>query len=104
MTKISATILILLFSLNCSHQVKSNNKQPSKNANPEINNSEFDTLNKTIHVLVALCDNKYQGIVPVPLKIGNGQDPDNNLYWGCAFGIRSFFKNSKNWTLLKHYY
>src|SRR5690349_10949044 len=60
-----------------------------------------DSVNKTIHVFVALCDNKYQGIVPVPAKIGNGQDPDNNLYWGCAFGIRTFFKNSKEWRLLK---
>lgn len=58
---------------------------------------------KSIHVLVALCDNKYQGIVPVPAKIGNGQDPDNNLYWGCAFGLRSFFKNSLKWQLLKRY-
>jgi len=62
-----------------------------------------DTLQKVIHVFVALCDNKYQGIVPVPAKIGNGQDPDNNLYWGCAFGIRTYFKNSKNWKLLKKY-
>lgn len=62
-----------------------------------------DSLQKVIHVFVALCDNKYQGIVPVPAKIGNGQDADNNLYWGCAFGIRSYFKNSKNWKLLKKY-
>jgi hypothetical protein len=56
---------------------------------------------KTIHVLVALCDNKYQGIVPVPEKIGNGQNPNANLYWGCGYGIRSFFKKSKEWTFLK---
>lgn len=66
-------------------------------------NNKPDTLQKVIHVYVALCDNKYQGIVPVPAKIGNGQDPDNNLYWGCAFGIRSYFKQSKNWKLLKKY-
>src|SRR5688572_22804615 len=30
---------------------------------------------QVIHIFVALCDNKYQGIVPVPAKIGNGQDP-----------------------------
>lgn len=64
-------------------------------------NDRYDTGMKTIHVFVALCDNKYQGIVPVPEKIGNGQDPDNNLYWGCAFGIRSYFKKSKDWTLLQ---
>lgn len=60
-----------------------------------------DSINKTIHVFVALCDNKFQGIVPVPAKIGNGQDPNNNLYWGCGYGIRTFFKNSKEWKLLK---
>lgn len=53
---------------------------------------------KTIHVFVALCDNENQGIVPVPPKIGNGQDPDNNLYWGCGYGVRSFLKlKTKDW-------
>lgn len=55
---------------------------------------------KTIHIYVALCDNKYQGIVPVPAKIGNGQDPDNNLYWGCGYGIRTYFKKSKEWKYI----
>ncbi|RYD74092.1 MAG: hypothetical protein EOP53_18935 [Sphingobacteriales bacterium] len=68
-----------------------------------LDNSSFDSNTKTIHVLVALCDNKYQGIVPVPAKIGNGQDPANNLYWGCAYGIRSYFKNSSKWQLLKRF-
>ena len=52
---------------------------------------------KTIHVLVALCDNQHQGIVKVPKGIGNGQDPHNNLYWGCAYGIRTYFKKSAEW-------
>src|SRR6187551_3111970 len=56
---------------------------------------------KTIHVFVALCDNEYQGIVPVPAKIGNGQDAATNLYWGCGAGVRTYFKNSKSWTLVK---
>ena len=54
----------------------------------------LDTTFKTIHVHVASCDNKYQGIVPVPSKIGNGQDPNNNLYWGCGYGIRTYFKKA----------
>jgi len=58
---------------------------------------------KTIHVMVALCDNTYQGIVKVPKAIGNGQDPGNNLYWGCAYGIRTFFKKSANWKEIKSY-
>ena len=55
---------------------------------------------KFIHVFVCLCDNENQGIVPVPKKIGNGNDADNNLYWGCAFGMRTYFKNSAEWELV----
>lgn len=55
-----------------------------------------------IHVYVALCDNVNQGIVPVPAKIGNGQDTKNNLYWGCGYGVKMFFKNhAPDWKLLK---
>jgi hypothetical protein len=54
---------------------------------------------RVIHVLVALCDNQYQGIVPVPARIGNGDDPENNLYWGAAFGIKTFFGKSADWSL-----
>jgi hypothetical protein len=53
-----------------------------------------------IHVYVALCDNQYQGIVPVPPKIGNGQDPVNNLYWGASLGIKSFLKRQAHWKLV----
>ncbi len=53
-----------------------------------------------IHVLVALCDNKNQGIVPVPTKIGNGQDPKNNLYWGCGYGVKTFLKKQTDWLLI----
>jgi len=57
---------------------------------------------KTIHVFVALCDNEYQGIVPVPAHIGNGKDYNKNLYWGCGYGVRSFFKlKTKDWNLVK---
>lgn len=55
---------------------------------------------RTIHVFVALCDNKYQGIVPVPAGIGNGQNPKTNLYWGAGYGIKSFFSKSKDWKLV----
>lgn len=54
---------------------------------------------KSIRVFVALCDNATQGIIPVPPKIGNGNDLDNNLYWGCDEGVRSIFKQSKAWKL-----
>lgn len=66
-----------------------------------IHKKNIDSHVKTIHIYVALCDNKYQGIVPVPKGIGNGQDPNSNLYWGCGYGIRTYFKKSAEWKLLK---
>lgn len=51
-------------------------------------------------MLVALCDNLHQGIEPVPKGIGNGQDPANNLYWGCDYGVKAFFKNLTAWKLV----
>lgn len=56
---------------------------------------------RIIHVLVALCDNEHQGIVPVPKKIGNGKDPANNLYWGCGHGVKTFFKKQPDWKLIR---
>lgn len=56
---------------------------------------------RVIHAFVALCDNATQGIVPVPAKIGNGDDPDRNLYWGCDDGLRQVFKRSKSWRLVE---
>lgn len=53
---------------------------------------------RVIHVLVALCDNENQGIVPVPASLGNGEDAQKNLYWGAAFGVKTFFSRSANWT------
>ena len=53
-----------------------------------------------IHVFVALCDNVNQGIVPVSASLGNGDNPATNLYWGAAFGIRTFFSRSKDWELI----
>jgi len=54
---------------------------------------------KTIHVFTALCDNKYQGITPVSASLGNGQNINTNLYWGALYGIRTYFKKSKEWEL-----
>ena len=55
---------------------------------------------RTVHVFVALCDNKSQGIVPVPAVLGNGDDPRNNLYWGAMYGTKTFFKKSPVWSLV----
>ena len=52
---------------------------------------------KVIHVFVALCDNLNQGIVAVPTHLGNGQDPKGNLYWGAAYGVKTFFTRQPEW-------
>jgi hypothetical protein len=52
------------------------------------------------HVIVALCDNQYQGIVPVPKAIGDGDDPNNNLYWGAGYGVKTFFRRSAEWKTI----
>lgn len=53
-----------------------------------------------VHVIVALCDNVNQGIVPVPRHLGNGQDARSNLYWGALYGVRTFFVRQGGWTSL----
>lgn len=53
---------------------------------------------RVVHVFVALADNQHQGIVPVPPALGNGDDPARNLYWGAAFGVRTFFKRAPEWN------
>src|SRR5215471_3154983 len=55
---------------------------------------------RTVHVFVALADNVNQGIVPVPAKLGKGDDPEHNLYWGAAAGVKTFFARSAEWQLI----
>lgn len=99
-------VLTLLLFIGCANAVEKSAAQQQDNAemprrqvvpkSPAKQNS-----GKVIHVVVALCDNESQGIVPVPAKIGNGDDPANNLYWGAAFGVKTFFRRSKEWQLLE---
>ena len=56
---------------------------------------------KRVAVFVALCDNATQGIAPVPAKIGDGNKPEDNLYWGCTEGLPTCLRASKSWKLLK---
>jgi hypothetical protein len=53
-----------------------------------------------VHVVVALCDNANQGIVPVADHLGNGPDPRTNLYWGALYGVRTFLPRHGGWTIL----
>ena len=54
-----------------------------------------------VHVVVALCDNIHQGIVPVPASLGNGQDPRTNLYWGALYGVRTHFPRAAGWARME---
>ena len=77
-----------LISLQESAQSTPAAPKPAKNSVP------------VIHVFVALCDNVNQGIVPVSASLGNGENPATNLYWGAAFGIKTFFNKNRDWQRL----
>lgn len=62
--------------------------------------SAQDPKLRTVHVFVALADNQHQGIVPVARILGNGDDPIHNLYWGSAYGVKTFFSHSPEWERL----
>ncbi len=38
--------------------------------------------------------------MPVSASLGNGDNPATNLYWGAAFGVKTFFGKSKDWELV----
>lgn len=77
------------------NQTNNHSLSPVLSIEPKKNSS------RVIHVFVALCDNANQGIVKVPSAIGNGQDPSNNLYWGAAYGVKSYFKKQTDWQYIK---
>jgi hypothetical protein len=54
---------------------------------------------KKVAVFVALCDNATQGIIPVSARIGDGNKPEDNLYWGCSDGFSGCFSASNAWKL-----
>ena len=56
-----------------------------------------ESVLRTVHVFVALADNQSQGIVRVAATLGNGEDPERNLYWGSAYGVKTFFARSADW-------
>ncbi|MGZ8158594.1 MAG: hypothetical protein ACXWT4_07270 [Methylobacter sp.] len=58
------------------------------------------TPNTHISVIVSLVDNASQGIAPVPAKIGNGDDPQSNLYWGALYGVKTFLGKANGWRKL----
>lgn len=56
---------------------------------------------RVVHIFVALCDNKHQGIHPVSPALGNGQEPSGNLYWGAMYGLKTWFSRQPGWKLVK---
>jgi hypothetical protein len=53
-----------------------------------------------VHVLVPLCDNENQGIVPTSASLGNGLSLKSNLYWATSKGMKRYFKEHKDWNLI----
>ena len=105
------TSALLIILIGCgSGQVSSSAKEAGKTQNgarQQANESGTrkaarQNPGKLVHVLVALCDNENQGIVPVSAALGNGEDPARNLYWGAAFGVKTFFSKSKDWKLISN--
>jgi hypothetical protein len=96
-------IVVLLIGITSCQGQTNTTKQTNHESKKEVANVplSFDATSKTIHVFVALCDNQYQGIVPVSKSLGNGQNPNTNLYWGSAYGMKTYFKKSKNWKIIR---
>src|SRR6185503_14415974 len=100
-----ATTLSLMFGCSTTQggSVSTRNlASPASTARPNAGPNAIAEPNSfpVIHVFVALCDNVNQGIVPVSASLGNGDNPATNLYWGAAFGVKTFFGKSKDWELL----
>ena len=94
--------LLFLLSATLCACASSNSARTPPPTSGSINQTEKAPVNSipVIHVFVALADNVNQGIVPVSASLGNGDNPKTNLYWGAAFGIRTFFTRNKDWELI----
>lgn len=84
----------------CATEQLPQTKIPAETSVQIEKTAKIRNTSRIIHVLVALCDNENQGIVPVPAHLGNGDDPAGNLYWGAGNGVRTFFSKSKDWQKL----
>ena len=94
---ISYTAIVLAA---CSSSVPATTPaQPGNSSTAAESPAAINTV-RVIHVFVALCDNVNQGIVPVSATLGNGENPATNLYWGAAFGVKTYFYRSKEWELV----
>ena len=99
------SVLSLLFGLlstavcACASSNSARTPSPTRGSNNQTEKAAVNSI-PVIHVFVALADNVNQGIVPVSASLGNGDNPRTNLYWGAAFGVRTFFSRNKDWELI----
>lgn len=95
-------LYFILFSAVVSGCASTNRARTPAPANVSTTQLETAAVNSipVIHVFVALADNVNQGIVPVSASLGNGDNAKTNLYWGAAFGIRTFFSRNNDWELI----
>ena len=95
---ISLLLVSLLCIAGCTQKAQTLTPDPPQVLNQADENPvKIQNSSKVIHVLVALCDNENQGIVPVPAFLGDGEDTKTNLYWGAAYGLRTYFSKSAKW-------
>ena len=94
----ASTAVLVLTTISCTEQAEIPAATIAQSLPTPAKIEKLHNNVKVIHVLVALCDNINQGIVPVSARLGNGQEPSTNLYWGAAFGVKTFFSKSQQWT------
>ena len=100
----SVYFFLLLLCVWCACQSRAQEQRSSPAsfaAQPAVEARSPKNSVTVIHVFVALCDNVNQGIVPVSPTLGNGDDPQRNLYWGAAFGVKTFFAKNKDWRAVE---
>ncbi len=98
--KFDALFLVSLFWLVGCTKAQPPETMPKQTVSETKEIAKIQNPGKVVHVLVALCDNENQGIVPVPAFLGNGEDTQKNLYWGAAYGVKTYFSKSANWQKL----
>ena len=102
--KICAVVLVTIFwAFGCTSPQTETTEIQSVSAPAAQKIEKIENPGKVVHVLVALCDNENQGIVPVPEFLGDGEDAAKNLYWGAAFGVKTYFSKSSNWQKLAEF-
>jgi len=89
--------VLLIGMTGCQRTFVSATPETEATPKPRTLAKKFKNSAPVIHVLVALCDNESQDIVPVSASLGDGDNPKTNLYWGAAYGVKTYFSRSKLW-------